>query len=193
MYADNLSIYAAINNYENYLKLQYDLNELCKWAERWCFNINYDKCKVIHFGHANKAFNYKQNDILIKSSNNEKILGVVIGSNFSFKEHLYAYVKKGYGISNLISTNLRNLQRNALVNLYKSYVRPKLEYNSFIFSPHNIFLFDALENVQRHFTKNLPGLCKFDYIERLKICKLESLQLRRIKCDVIMLFKILHR
>ena len=169
MYADDLSIYAAVNNYEDYLKLQYDLNELCKWAERWCLNINYDKYKVIHFGHANKAFNYKLNDILIKFSNNEKILGVVIDFNLSFKEHIYACVKKGYGISNLISTNLRNLQRNALVNLYKCYVRPTLEYNSVIFSPHNIFLIDALENVQRHFTKHLPGLYNFDYVERLKI------------------------
>ena len=154
MYADDLCIYAAINNFEDYLKLQYDLNELCKWAKRWCLNINYDKCKVIHFGHANKAFNYKLNDILIKSSNNEKILGVVIDSNLSFKEHICACFKKGYGISNLISTNLRNLQRNAQVNLYKCYVRSILEYNSVIFSPHNIFLIDALENVQRHFTKH---------------------------------------
>ena len=30
MYADDLSIYAAVNNYEDYVKLQYDLNELCK-------------------------------------------------------------------------------------------------------------------------------------------------------------------
>ena len=93
MYADDLSIHAAVNNYEDYLKLQFDLNELCKWAERWCHNINYDKCKVIHFGHANKAFDYKLNDILIKSSNNEKILSVVIESNLSFKEHIYACVK----------------------------------------------------------------------------------------------------
>ena len=90
-------------------------------------------------------------------------------------------LKKVMGISNLISTNLRNLQCNALVNMYKCYVRPTLEYNSVIFSPHNI-----------HFTKHLPGLYNFDYVERLKICKLESLELRRIKCDVIMLFKILH-
>ena len=163
MYADDLSIkfYAAVNNFEDYLKLQYDLNELCNWAERWCLNINYDKCKVIHFGHAIKAFNYKLNDILIKSSNNEKILGVVIDSNLSFKEHICACIKTGYGISNLISTNLRNLQRNALVNLYKCYVRPTLEYNSVIFSSHNIFRIDALENVQRHFTKHLPGLYNF--------------------------------
>ena len=78
MYADDLSIYAAVNNYEDYLKLQYDLNELRKWAERWCLNIHYDKSKVILFWHTNKAFNYKLNDILIKSSNNEKILDVVI-------------------------------------------------------------------------------------------------------------------
>ena len=30
------------------------------------------------------------------------------------------------------------------------------------------------------------------YVLYVKICKLESLKLRRIKCDVIMLFKILH-
>ena len=192
MYADDLSIYAAVNNYEDYLKLQYDLNELCTWAERWCLNINYDKCKVIHFGHANKAVNYKLNDTLIKSSNNKKLLGVVIDSNFSFKEHIHAYVKKGYGISYLISSNLRNLQCYAQVNLHKCYVRPTLEYNSFIFLPHNIFLIDVLGNVQRYFTKHLPGLCNFDYVERLKIYKLESLELRKIKCDVIMLFKILH-
>ena len=31
----------------------------------------------------------------------------------------------------------------------------------------------------------LPGLYNFVYVERLKICKLEYLELRRIKCDVI--------
>ena len=89
MYADDL-----VNNYKDYLKLQYDLNELGKWTERWCLNINYEKCKVIHFGHANKASNYKLKDILIKSSNSEKILGVVIDFSLSFKEHIYACVKK---------------------------------------------------------------------------------------------------
>ena len=29
MYAEDLSIHAAVNNYDDYLKLQYDLNELC--------------------------------------------------------------------------------------------------------------------------------------------------------------------
>ena len=133
IYADDLSICTAINNFEDYLKLQNDLNELCKWAERWCLNISYDKCNVMHFKHTNKTFNYKLNDILIKSSNNKKILGVVIDFNLSFKEHIYACVKKGYSISNLIFTNLMNLQRNALVNLYKCHVRSTLEYNSVIF------------------------------------------------------------
>ena len=58
-------------------------------------------------------------------------------------------LKKVMGISNLISTNLRNLQCNALVNMYKCYVRPTLEYNSVIFSPHNIFLIEALESMFR--------------------------------------------
>ena len=40
-----------------------------------------------------------------------------------------------------------------LVNLYKCYARPILEYSSVVFSPHNLYLIDALEHVQRNFTK----------------------------------------
>ena len=44
----------------------------------------------------------------------------------------------------------------------------------------------------RDIITHLPGPYNFDYVERLKICKLEFLELRRINCDVIILFKILH-
>ena len=69
--------------------------------------------------------------------------------------------------------------------MYKCYAKLTLEYNSVIFSPHNIFLIDALKNVQRHFTKHLPGLYNFDYVERLKICKLIKIKKNQMRCNYV--------
>ena len=44
-----------------------------------------------------------------------------------------------------------------LLNLYKCYARPLLEYCSVIFSPHNVYLINLIENVQKNYQK-LHGL-----------------------------------
>jgi hypothetical protein len=48
-----------------------------------------------------------------------------------------------------------------------------------------------LESVQRAFTKRLPNMKLLTYEERLTALCLESLELRRLKADLIMAFKIL--
>ena len=35
MYADDLTIYAIINNDDNRIKLQHELNNLVSWAAKW--------------------------------------------------------------------------------------------------------------------------------------------------------------
>ena len=79
-----------------------------------------------------------------------------------------------------------------LIKLYKCFVRPVLEYASVVFSPHHISLIDLIENVQRRFTKRLYGMHDICYVDRLKLCNLELLELRRMHADLIMLYKILN-
>ena len=55
------------------------------------------------------------------------------------------------------------LNNSVLINLYKTYARPYLDYNSVIYSPHYLYLIDALEHVQRHFTVRLHGLNNLSY------------------------------
>ncbi len=50
----------------------------------------------------------------------------------------------------------------------------------------------AIERVQKYFTKNLRGLKCLTYKQRLSILKQPSLQSRRIRADLIYLYKILH-
>ena len=80
-----------------------------------------------------------------------------------------------------------------LINLYKTHVRPKLEYNSPIWNPCLIKEITCIENVQRKFTKRLlqrNNISFENYQDRLKILNLETLEKRRIKFDLILMYKI---
>jgi len=73
-----------------------------------------------------------------------------------------------------------------------TYVRPLLEYGTPVWSPHAIGNIDAVEAVQRRFTKSIHGLSSVWYIERLVELSLETLELRRLKQEIIMCFKIIN-
>ena len=42
------------------------------------------------------------------------------------------------------------------------------------------------------FIKRLSGLCNLNYINLLRICKIESLETRRIRSDSYFVYKLLH-
>jgi len=73
-----------------------------------------------------------------------------------------------------------------LVRAFVVYVRPLLEYASPIWNPHLVRDIKRIESVQRQFTKRLPGMAN-----RLAITGLESLELRRLRYDLICAYKIL--
>ena len=70
------------------------------------------------------------------------------------------------------------------------YVRPLVEYNSIIWSPHLKQDIEAVESVQRRFTRRLPDFKKFSYAERFKRLNLPSLEFRRLHCDLLWCYKI---
>ena len=79
----------------------------------------------------------------------KKILGVWLDDKLSFKEHVYEIVKKSGRVGALILNNIKNLDNNMLIKLYKCFVRLVLECTSVAFSPHHISLIDLIENMQR--------------------------------------------
>ena len=70
------------------------------------------------------------------------------------------------------------------------YVRPLVEYNSIIWSPHLKQDIEAVKSVQRRFTRRLPRFKNFSYAQRRKQLNLPSLELRRLHCDLLWCYKI---
>ena len=149
MYADDLTVYAAVNNFSDRLKLQNKLNNLLEWSKIWQLNINFEKCHVGHFGKKNLCFDYCFNNIAIHMSICDKIFGVPFDSNLFFREHTFHCVSKASRMCNLINVNLKCTDMLVLVNLYKCYARPLLEYCSVIFSPHYVNSINLIENINK--------------------------------------------
>ena len=75
--------------------------------------------------------------------------------------------------------------------MYRNLVRPHLEYCVHLWSPQFWKDIDAMEKVQRWATRLIPGLARLSYEERLKETGLYSLERRRLRGDMMEMFKIM--
>ncbi len=78
------------------------------------------------------------------------------------------------------------------LQLYKSLVRPSLEYGTQAWSVVYKKECIAIENTQRRATKIVKEISEKTYSERLKELGLPSLQYRRMRADMIEVYKIIN-
>ena len=67
-----------------------------------------------------------------------------------------------------------------------------VEYATPVWSPYTLQSITLVEDVQRSFTRRLPGLLEFSYADRLKILGIQTLEHRRLLTDLVLCFKITH-
>jgi len=67
-------------------------------------------------------------------------------------------------------------------------------YDLFLNTPvlHTVGMINSIESVQRRFTKKLRGMSLLTYDERCACLGLDRLELRRLQCDLITCFTIIH-
>ena len=92
----------------------------------------------------------------------------------------------------MIKRTFSYFSKESLLTLYKSYVRPHLEFCVQAWSPFLKKDIIILEKVQRRATKLLAGITNLSYEERLRILQLTTLEDRRLRGDLIEMYKILN-
>jgi len=194
VFADDTKVY---NSPDNSNILQEDLNKLKAWSDLWQLYFNTDKCKVLHIGKNNPLKDYYMklgdNQVRLGDCESEKDLGVTFDMNLNFDVHIQNAINKANMMLGIIRRTFVYMDEESFLLLFKSLVRPHLEYGNIIWCPFLKRQSAAIERVQRRATKLLPNLKELSYPERLTALRLPSLKARRVRGDLIQTFKIFNQ
>ncbi len=95
---------------------------------------------------------------MISATEEEKDLGVLMNKNLSPSSHIAKVVKKVNSVLGIIRQTYLDKSKNTMLPLYKSLVRPHLDYCVRACRPYLQQDVDNLEQVQRCATKMIWGL-----------------------------------
>ena len=120
-----------------------------------------------------------------------KDIGVIIDNRLKFDVHINHIVSRAHRIANLIHKCFVSKHLPTLTLAFTTYVRPLLEYATCVWSPHSVGLVKKIESVQRRFSKRFACCSNLAYCERLTNLGLDRLELRRLRFDLIYVYKII--
>ena len=101
------------------------------------------------FGNNNKEYRYTMGGKELQTVTEEKDLGVIVSRNLKVSQQCGVAARKGYQILGLTVRSFSSKKKSIIINLYKTLVRPCLDYCVQAWRPHLQKDIDVLERVQR--------------------------------------------
>lgn len=201
IYVDDILIYMTHSNF-NFIQqtLQLALDNLITWSKANGPKFSEEKTKLVVFSKRkiNYNLNLLFNRIPLQESKEMKLLGMILDNRLKFKDHI-KYTKlrgnKALNILQILNNRNNGVSRQVLLRLYKSYVRPIIEYGAPVYNCAPKALLDSLEPIQNSAIRIATGAFKSSRIENLLIDAGEPpLMFRReYLCNNFMTKVLFHR
>ena len=169
IFADDTKVFNEIKSISDCNDLQKSIDDMFMWTKKWLLQFNKSKCKVLHLGKNNPQHDYfigDVNQIKLLKTQSEKDLGVYIDPLLNFNSHISEVTKKARRMANLIMRTITLKNIDIMLPLYKTLIRPIIEYGNCVWYPYKRKDIDMIESVQRNFTKCIKGLKNYEYKER---------------------------
>ena len=132
---------------------------------------------------------YTLHNFEIMKSQCEKDLGVIVSGDLKPREQCIAVRNKANRILGFITRSVSNRTKEVILKLYLALVRPHLDYAVQFWSPYYRMDIESLERVQRRMTKMIHNIRNLPYEDRLRELNLHSLERRRVRGDMIEVYK----
>jgi len=200
LFADDAKLYKHINCELDSFVLNECCQKLFNWCSNWMMKININKCKVLSVAHnKNDIIHYDygfhadySNFVKLEHIDNFCDLGVTMDSELSFDNHIYAKINIASKMLGMINRNFKDLDKFSFILLYKCLVRSHLEFAHSVWCPYKKGLIFEIEKIQKRATKLVQGCKGKNYKERLQLLNLPTLKFRRLRGDMIEVYRILH-
>ena len=201
-FADDTKLRKAIGSLADRDQLQRDLDNIAVWSERNNMSLHCHKFELINYTLNNtkllRELPMNAECYQYFSSTGEEIdparcvkdLGIHMSNDGTWSTHICKISNEAKRLAGWALGVFRDRSQSTMMTLYKSLVRPKLEYCSPLWSPTKIGDIQKLEGIQRFFTRRIEECKGLNYWERLEKLKLMSLQRRRERYMVIQMWKV---
>ncbi|CAM5087761.1 unnamed protein product [Eretmochelys imbricata] len=126
-FADDTKLLKIVKSKANYEGLQKDLTKLGDWATKWQMKFSVDKCKVMHTGKHNPNYTYTMTGSKLAVTTQERSWSHC----GEFSENIHSLCSRSQKTNRklgIIKKGIDSKTENILLPLYKSMVRPHLEY-----------------------------------------------------------------
>jgi hypothetical protein len=204
-FADDTRVSKLIGCTEDCLALQADLDSILEWSRQNNMKLHEQKFELLNHLHNKRSHSselpFFMETLLYKVSSEETLypvdtvrdLGVMVSSDLSWSAHIGNMVSKARSTLSWVLSVFKTRDKTVMTTLYKSLVRSLLEYCCPLWDPVKVTEIQLLEGVQRTFTSRIGGMENMNYWERLSHLKLMSLQRRRERYTILMMWKILNK
>ena len=183
LFADDMKVYRALRNvHEDTQILQDDLNALEQWSTDWQLSFNTTKCEVMRISQKNDTSSpgYHLCGNRLNTVSETKDLGIYITSNLSWSLQATKCANKANSVLGFVRRTVGPKNPDLFSKLYKSLVRPILEYSSPVWSP------------QRRASRFALGTNDMSYEDRLKRLKWPTLEKRRTLSSLTECYKTIN-
>ena len=163
---------------------------MTEWSNNWKLKFHPSKCKTMRMGNESDQSAYYLDNHPLDQIDSEKDLGITVDNKLKFEDHVNNIVNKANKMMGLVRRSFDYLDKPMFTKLFKSLVRPHLEYASTTWFPTTVKMKNLVENVQRRATKRVNGMREMEYEERLRSLNLPCLLYRKIRGDMIETYKM---
>jgi hypothetical protein len=118
---------------------------------------------------------------------------VHLNCDFNWSFRVNEVVKKASKILNVILHAFRCSSVDLYMSAFNTYVKPVVEYCTFVWKPVLCLEINVIENIQRSYARRVfwkCGLPRVSYAERLEYLATPSLECSRIITSLTMFYKI---
>ena len=155
------------------------MNNLYRWCVESFLPLNLKKCSIIRFGSTNTRLPYYFEGHEIESHPTERDLGVIFDENITFQSQIDSIVNRARRLTCMMFRSFHSRSAFVIIPIYKTMIRPLLEYATVVWNPHQIKQVKQIESVQRYVTKRMLNYSTASYNECMRLPKLPPLQARR--------------
>ena len=189
MFADDTLLYNSDSIDIVSAPVQQGLHQMSDWCSSWSLNLNIDKCEFMRITRSRAAAtcSYNINSTPLMKVSSPKHLGVTLSCDLSWKSHVLSVAAKANRVLGLLKRTFGRCSE-AIKMGYISMVRPMIEYACPAWNPHQQYLSDKLERIQRNASRLFLSK-DITYDERLSKLRWMHLKTRRNFLSLIQLFK----